>query len=77
MSIFRLKRGGLHPRFERHDGTGGGHWRCTQAGQLVAKASFSSASTNEAGTNMSGPSAANQKKCGRHIFPLLRIQNSA
>ena len=51
-------------------------WAMHTSRAVVAKSSFSLASTNEAGTNMSGPSAPIRKSVG-DIFPLLRIQNPA
>jgi hypothetical protein len=51
-------------------------WAMHTSREVFAKASFSSASTNEVGTNMSGPSAPIRKSVG-DIFPLLRIQNPA
>jgi len=51
-------------------------WAMHMSRAVVAKASFSSSSANEAGTNILGPSAPIIKSVGA-ILPLLRMQNSA
>ena len=51
-------------------------WAMHTSRAVLAKASFSSASTSDAGTNMTGPSAQIKKSVG-DILPLLRIQNPA
>ena len=51
-------------------------WAMHMRRTMVAKASFSFSSANEAGTNILGPSTPIIKGVG-DIFPLLRMQNSA